>query len=203
MKSFFLLVSSLLVTHLASGALINFQSASGGSGFQADGSSALTTDYSFQLGTFNTAVLAGSLSTWESGFTNEMVAANTWDTTFPPVGVPRFIGERLMDDGSSAGQQAYIFGKNTAGDEIIIWTNTSWIFPTFDNLDSSADIFSLVDANTEVIQSNGAFTTFSPNNTFTMLSTATAIPEPSTVVLFSLLGAASIFLHRKRRRLCH
>lgn len=200
MKKISILVaaSSMLIAGSLSASLINFTSGIGFTGaLQADGVSTLTSAgagaFTFQLGTFDETSLSGTSDTWAAAFNNEMTGVNFWATSGPGAG--RFQGSNSMDDGSSNGLAAYIFGFNTAdASQIILFKNDSWTFPTYDPIDSAADTFSLADANTQIIQADGTFTTIGGN--FQMLA---AVPEPSTYAALIGLLALGAAMHCRRR----
>ena len=202
MKSLALISAGVsLVFISASASLINFQSGGVPTTYlQADGVTSLsdasspTGTYLFALGTFDETALLGSIDAWYTAFADQMEGTNAWrssDAT-PAFLQNRFQNEVLMADGSAASQSAYIFGYNSDQSEIIIFRNASWVFPSYDILDTNADIFSLTDANTEVITSAGTWTSYSSN--ITML----AVPEPSSFALLSgIFGLACVMLRRR------
>ncbi len=188
--------AALVCGSTLSASLINFQSGSLTSFLQADGATNLDGTYTFALGTFSEAALAGSSDSWFAAFDDQMVGTNDWLTSGPAPVINTFQGDQLMVDGSETSSAAYIFGYNTDQSEIIIFRNASWVFPTFDDLDVSADIFSLQDANTEVVTSAGSWVTF--NNNLQMI-TASAVPEPSTYAALSGLLALGYVMVRRRK----
>jgi hypothetical protein len=185
--------AATVVCSVSQASLINFQSGSVTTYLQADGVTNLDASYTFALGTFTEAALAGGIATWSTGFNDEMVSVNTWITSGPAPLQNKFQGEVAMDDNSSATSSAYIFGTN-GSDEIIIFRNAAWVFPTFDSLDTTADVFSLADANTEIVTAGGTWTTYASN--ITMLST---VPEASTYAALSGLLALGYVMVRRRR----
>ena len=189
-----LALASLVVISSASASLINFQSGSLSSYLQADGTTNLDSTYSFALGTFNESVLSGTSNTWGSGFTDQMDGVNTWKTSGPAPLQNKFQNENAMTSATANGQAAYIFGYNVAVDEIILFKNAAWIFPTRDSLDTVADIFSLQDAGTQVVTTSGAFASF--NNNLTMLA---VVPEPSTYAMLAGVLALGYVMIRRRK----
>ena len=89
-QTFFALFTSLFFLNATQASLINFQSGSLSSYLQADGVTNLDSTYTFALGTFNEAVLAGSSDTWAGGFTDEMDGVNTWRTSGPAPLINKF-----------------------------------------------------------------------------------------------------------------
>jgi hypothetical protein len=190
-----ILAAAATVSSVSQASLINFQSGSVATYLQADAATNLDASYTFALGTFTESALSGVISTWSAGFNDEMTAENGWLTSGPPPVLNTFQGNVAMDDNSSATASAYIFGTN-GSDELIIFRNAAWVFPTFDNLDTTADIFSLADANTQIVTAGGGWTSYASN--ITMLST-TAVPEPSTFAALAGLCALSFVMVRRRR----
>jgi len=190
-----IIAAAALVCSVSQASKINFQSGTVATYLQADGTTNLDASYTFALGTFTESSLAGDLSTWSAGFNDEMDGVNTWKTSGPAPLQNKFQGEVAMDDNSSAASAAYIFGTN-GSDEIIIFRNAAWVFPTFDNLDTTADVFSLVDANTQIVTAAGSWTAYASN--ITMLSTV-AVPEPSTFAALAGLCALGAVMVRRRR----
>jgi len=192
--TFVALFTSLFFLNATQASLINFQSGSLSSYLQADDVTNLDSTYTFALGTFNEAVLSGTSDTWAGGFTDEMDGVNTWKTSGPVPLRNKFQNENAMTDDSSNGQAAYIFATNTANDEILIFKNASWIFPNYSATDLDADIFSLQDANTQVVNATGSFVAFDNN-----LRMLTAVPEPSTYAMFAGALALGYVMIRRRR----
>jgi hypothetical protein len=188
-----ILAAAATVCSVSQASKINFQSGSVATYLQADGVTNLDSSYTFALGTFSEAALAGNISTWSASFNDEMVGVNTWKTSGPAPLQNKFQGEVFMDDNSPATSAAYIFGTN-GSDELIIFRNAAWVFPTFDTLDTTADIFSLADANTQIVTAGGTWTAYASN--ITMLST---VPEPSTFAALAGLCALGAVMVRRRR----
>lgn len=191
--------SSIVFTASLSASIIGFTSGTGfADALQSDGVSTLTSAgagaFTFQLGTFDEAVLSGTADTWATGFNNEMTGDNVWGTFGPAIG--RFLGDQTMDDASSNGAAAYIFGFNADTSQIILFKNAAWVFPAFDSFDLSADLFSLEDANTQILQADGTFASIGSN-----IQMLAAVPEPSVFALFSGAMALGWVMVRRRRAL--
>lgn len=194
MKLHTLIIGLFLSVSTSFASLVNFQSGSLSSYLQADGVSNLDTSYSFALGTFNESVLSGSNDTWAAGFTDQMQSTNNWLLSGPPPVQNTFQGDVSMNSSAANGQAAYIFATNAANDEILIFKNAAWVFPTYDNLDTVSDIFSLQDANTQVVNATGSFVAFDNN-----LRMLTVVPEPSTYAMFAGALALGYVMIRRRR----
>jgi len=195
MKKILTILAAATVCSVSQASIINFQSGTVATYLQADAATNLDASYTFALGTFTESALSGDISTWSAGFNDEMVSVNSWKTSGPAPLLNKFQGEVAMDDNSSASASAYIFGTN-GSDELIIFRNAAWVFPTFNDLDTAADIFSLADANTQIVTAGGGWTSYASN--ITMLST-TAVPEPSTFAALAGLCALGAVMVRRRR----
>ena len=186
---------SIFLTN-AKASLINFQSGSLNSYLQSDGSTNLDNTYTFALGTFDESILSSPISNWSSGFTNQMSNTNSWITPGEDgVASPAyntFQGDVIMSGDSANGLNAYIWGISSSNNDIILFKNASWIFPLYSSTDLEADIFSLSDTSTEVINSEGSFIAF--NNNLLMLN---AVPEPSNYA--SIIGFMALSLALLRR----
>ena len=143
MKKILTIITVVSACSVAQASLINFQSGVVSTYLQADGLSDLDSSYTFALGTFNEAALTGDIGTWAASFNDEMVEVNTWKTDGPAPLQNKFQGEVAMDDDSSEGQSAYIFGSN-GPDELVIFRNSDWTFPTYDNLDTDPTNLKLI-----------------------------------------------------------
>jgi hypothetical protein len=191
------IVASFSFLASADASLINFQSGAV-TALQSDNATSLSNEvegtFEFALGTFNESVLEGSSSGWEAGLTNQMVGNNVWKTTPPAPLQNKFQGETSMTDGIATSQQAYILGYSTINDDFIVFKNAAWVFPAFAAVDTNgADVFSLQDANTQVLQSSGSFSSFS--GSFTMI----AVPEPSAFAAIVGVLTLGIVVVRRRR----
>jgi len=195
---------TLLVTGVvlsANASLINFQSGTVSTYLQADGVTSLSAspegNYVFALGTFDESFLSGNSDTWLSGFTDEMEATNVWKTTGAAPLQNKFQGSVSMSDGSATSSNAYIFGYKDDAEksEIIIFRNAGWQFPAYAPVDlDGSDIISLLDANTQIIDSSGSWTNYSSN--ITMLF---AVPEPSAFAAIAGLLTLGFVMVRRRR----
>lgn len=199
-KNIILLAGATLLGSTLSASLINFQSGAGVTALQSDGVSTLSSAgagaYTFAFGTFNEAALSGAASTWQAAFDDQMASTNNWLLSPPPL-ANRFLGEVSMNDATANGLAGYIFGYNTSdSSEVIVFKNAAWTFPAFNALDTTADVFSLQDANTQVLGSGGTFSAFS--GSFTMISTAT-VPEPSAFAAIAGVLALGFVALRRRR----
>lgn len=192
-----LLSATLVFTASLQASLINFQSGTV-TALQSDGATSLSAEaegtFEFALGTYNEAVLAGAISGWEAGLTDQMVDTNVWKTTGPAPLQNKFQGEVSMSDGSATTQQAYILGYSTVTDDFIVFKNAAWVFPTYAAVDTDgATVFSLQDANTQVLLSSGSFSSF--GGSFTMIST---VPEPSAFAAIAGFLALGWVMVRRR-----
>lgn len=176
----------------AKASLINFQSGSLSSFLQSDGTN-LDSTYTFALGTFDESVLSSPIDNWSSGFTNQMGNTNSWITSGPSPIINTFQGEASMLNDSANGQNAYLLGTSSSNNDIILFKNDAWVFPSYSPLDTEADTFSLQDSSTLVIDATGNFISF--DNNLTMLN---PVPEPSNYV--SIIGFVMLGLALLRRR---
>jgi len=177
MKYILTIAISLMTASLLQASLVNFQS--GKPATIVDSSGTTITDVVFSLGT------------WDgSNFTDEMDGTNAWLTSGPPPVINTFQGERAMTDGSSDNAQAYIWAEQTSTGQYALVENASWIFPTYDALDTTADIFSFRDSGTATVSGFGNYDYAS--------GVLTLVPEPSSAALLAgMLALGSVMLRRR------
>ena len=177
MKYILIIAINLMTASLLQASLITFQS---GIPFSVeDASGATITDVGFSLGT------------WDGDtFTDVMGGTKAWLTSGPPPVDNTFQGVVSITDVISNGAQAYIWAEQTSTGQYALVENASWIFPTYDPLDTSGVIFSLRDPGTATVSGYGNYDY--PSGVLTL------VPEPSSAALLAgLLALGSVLLRRR------
>ena len=180
----------------ASAVEINYTSPAFENGVTSDGTTPLTSGFTFSLGSFgNFTPTASNTSQWLANFTS--LGSIAWDDTFTQYSNTVTLSSNSAPFGTST--QAFVWGYNmTSGssEQWVLLTNQNWTFPASTNLLPTQ--WDASDAGTYAVVGTVASSLGANVYLQTQAIGATPVPEPATVAALLGLAAAGIVLVRRR-----